>query len=154
MDAETFDRIMLDAIAGEVAARDFYKAAAAKVKDDNVRDIFESLARDEEGHRVKLEEFRFDPKAKVEFEKVRGDYKVAENEDLPDLSFDMDPKEALQLAMKKEQRAMEVYEDLAAQCTDAEFRQLYEELAAMEKEHKTRLEDLFVNAACPEDWGE
>jgi rubrerythrin len=154
MDAETFDRIMLDAINEEIMAREFYKAVAAKMKDPNVRAIFDGFSREEEGHRIKLEEFRFNPKAVVEFEKIPGDYKVAEAEDRPKLSFDMSPKDAFQLAMKKEQQAMETYLDLAAQCTDNEFKKLYEELAGMEKGHKRQLEELFINVAYPEDWGE
>ncbi len=154
MDAETFDRIMLDAIDEEVSAREFYRAAAVKVKDEGVRAIFEELARDEEGHRVKLEEFRFNPLAIVAFENVPGDYKVAEAEKLPRLSLDMSPKDAFQLAMKKEQEAMELYQNLAARCADDEFKKLYDELARMEKGHKRQLETLFVNVAYPEDWGE
>jgi rubrerythrin len=154
MDEETFDRIMLDAINEEAASREFYKSAAARMKNESVRTIFEGLARDEEGHRVKLEEFRFNPMAIVAFEKVEGDYKVAEAEAQPQLSFDMSPKEAFQLAMKKEQQAMEIYESLAAQCADGEFKNLYQELARMEKGHKAKLENLFINAAYPEDWGE
>jgi|WetSurMetagenome_2_1015567.scaffolds.fasta_scaffold689942_2 rubrerythrin len=154
MDAEAFDRIMLEAINEEVMAREFYTSAAKKIKDKNVRAIFEELAQDEERHRVKLEEFRFNPIARVAFERVSGDYHVAESEDRPQLSFDMSPKDAFQLAMKKEQEAMEAYEYLAAQCTKIEFKNLYRQLAGMEKAHKTKLENLFINAAYPEDWGE
>lgn len=151
MDADTFDRIMQESIAEEIAARDFYKEAASRVEDRNIKDIFETLSREEEQHRVTLETFRFDPTAKVQFEKV-DDYKVAEGERTPELSFDMSPREAFQLAMKKEQRAMEIYESFASQCADPELSKLYNELAEMERGHKTKLEDLFVNAAYPEAW--
>ena len=154
MDADTFDSIMIEAIGEEIKARDFYSEAASKMKDKNVRTIFEGLSREEEFHRVKLEEFRFNPSAVVEFEKIPADYMVAEAESLPSLSFEMSPRDAFQLAMKKEQKAMEAYERLAARCTDAEFKKLYLELAAMEKGHKARLEELFINTAYPEDWGD
>ncbi len=154
MDADAFNSIMIEAIAREVASRDFYRAAAKKVRDASARAVLEGLAADEEEHRSRLEEFRFDPGAVVEFEKVPEDAKVAEAEETVSLSFDMKPKDVFQVAMKKEQAAMEAYQDLAARCTVGEFRKLFEELAAMEQAHKTRLENLFVNAAYPEDWGE
>ena len=154
MDAETFDRIMLEAINEEVMAREFYTSAAEKMNDENVRVIFEELARDAEGHRVRLEEFRFNPVARVEFENVPDDFHVAESQESIRLSPDMSPKDAFQLAMKKEQESMEIYERLAAVCKEPEFKNLYLELAGMEKGHKAKLENLFINAAYPEDWGE
>jgi len=77
MDADAFNSIMIEAIAREVASRDFYRAAAKKVRDASARAVLEGLAADEEEHRSRLEEFRFDPGAVVEFEKVPEDAKVA-----------------------------------------------------------------------------
>ena len=151
MDAETFDRIMLESIAAEIAARDFYRQAAERIAESATRDVFLSLSADEERHREILETFRFNPEARVEFEKVT-DYAVAEAEQVPDLSFEMSPADALQVAIKKEQEAMELYQRFADQCEDAEIRKLYTELAAMERGHKARLEDLFVGTAYPEKW--
>jgi rubrerythrin len=151
MDADTFDRIMIDAIAEEVAARDFYKEAAGRIDDASVKKIFEGLSRDEEHHRVTLETFRFNPIAKVEFERVK-DYKVAESEKAPALSFELTPKEAFQIAMKKEQRSLEIYQSFADQCESQEVKKLYLELAEMERGHKAKLEELFTNAAYPEVW--
>ena len=151
MDHETFDKIMLESIAAEIAARDFYKQAAERIADPAAKDVFLSLSADEERHREILETFRFNPEARVEFEKVT-DYAVAEAEQIPDLTFDTSPADALQIAIKKEQAAMETYQRFADQCEDAETKKLYTELAAMERGHKARLEDLFVDTAYPETW--
>ena len=151
MNAAEFDRIMQESIAEEIAARDFYREAAAKVTDAGVKAILEELARDEEQHRGILETFRFDPLARVEFEETE-DLRVAEEEEMPEPSFVMTPKEAFGLAMKKEQKAMETYQRLASGCRDAETRKLYEELARMERGHKAKLEKLFVDVAYPETW--
>ncbi len=64
----------------------------------------------------------------------------------------MSPREALQLATKKEQKSAEVYRHLAGASRDAEFQRTYAELAEMERGHKVKLEELFVNAAYPESW--
>lgn len=151
MDPEFFDRLMLDAIAEEIAARDFYQKAARQVKDRNVAALFEQLSKDENEHRNTLETFRFNPLAGVEFARAQ-DFRVSEQEAEPPLSLDMSPKEALQLAMKKEEKAAEMYRRLAAGCRDPGISRLYLELAEMERGHKCRLEELFVNAAYPECW--
>ncbi len=152
MDADAFDRIMQESIAEEIAARDFYRKAASRIQDPNVKAIFEELARDEEQHRATLETFRFDPLARVAFEKAE-DFGVSEGQErIAAPSLDMTPKDAFQLAMKKEEQAVAVYGRLAEGCRDPETRRLYEELAEMERGHKVRLERLFVDVAYPEDW--
>jgi rubrerythrin len=98
MDPESFDRLMLEAIAEEIAARDFYQQAALQMQDPSVAAIFEQLAKEENEHRNTLETFRFNPLARVEFARAQ-DYRVSEQEEEQSLSFDIGPKEALQLAM-------------------------------------------------------
>lgn len=151
MDADTFDRLMLGAIAEETAARDFYRRVAQQVKDPNVAAIFEQLSKDENEHRDTLETFRFNPLAQVEFARV-ADFQIAEQEADVAPSFDMSPKDALQLAIKKEQSSAEAYRRMAAASRNPEFRRIYVELAEMERGHKVKLEELFVNAAYPERW--
>lgn len=151
MNAETFDKLMLRSIEQEIEARDFYREAAKRVADTSVKEIFEEMARQEDQHRETLETFRFNPTARVEFERVE-DFGVAEEAELPPLSMDLSPAEAFQLAMKKEQAALEFYAKWAAVTRDAELKRVYEELAEMERGHKARIEELYVNAAFPEAW--
>ena len=151
MDAETFDLVMQEAIAEEVAAAEFYAQAARRMKDAGARSIFEQLSTDELHHRNILETFRFNPLARIEFGHA-PDYRVAEKEKQPPLSFEMSPKEAFQLAMKKEEQAMGIYTEMAEGCKNPETRKLYLQLAEMERGHKARLEELFINAAYPEAW--
>ena len=151
MDPQTFDTLILNAIDEEIAAARFYREAAQRMQAPSVRDIFEQLAADECHHRDTLETFRFNPLARLEFEHV-VDYHVSEMETMPSLSFEMSPREAFQLAMKKEEQALRAYTCMAEGCRDSEMRRIYFELAEMERAHKARLEELFVNAACPEVW--
>ncbi len=151
MDPEAFDRMVLEAIAAEIAARDFYLWAARQIKDPGVAEIFQRLSGEENEHRATLETLRFNPLARVEFARA-ADYGVAEQEaDVP-FSASMSPKEALQLAMKKEEHAAANYRAFAGACQDPEVRRTYLELAEMERGHKSRLEELFVNVAYPESW--
>ena len=151
MDPEKFDKVMLDAIAEEIAARDFYGRVAQQVKDPHVAAMFAQFSKDENEHSVTLETFRFNPLARVEFARVQ-DYLVAEQEPEVAPSLDMSPKDALRLAIKKEQQSAELYRRLAEGATDKELKRMYTELAEMERGHKVKLEELFVNAAYPESW--
>jgi rubrerythrin len=151
MDSHTFDTLMLKAIDEEIAAANFYREAAKHMQVPAVRAIFERLSTDEIHHRDTLETFRFNPVARVAFEHV-VDFHVSERETMPPLTFDLTPREAFQLAMKKEEQALTAYTRMAEECRDAEMRKVYVELAEMERGHKSQLEELFVNAACPEAW--
>ena len=47
---------------------------------------------------------------------------------------------------------MQMYTGLANATDDAEQKKLFTELAAMERGHKARLEDIYTNMAFPEAW--
>jgi rubrerythrin len=54
--------------------------------------------------------------------------------------------------MKKEQAAMKHYTQLADACTDPDQKNIFLELAAMEREHKNKMEAAFVDIGYPEVW--
>ena len=81
-----------------------------------------------------------------------ADYKVSETVDEPELSMDMKPADAFALAMKKEEEAMVQYTALADECPDAEKKRVFLDLAAMERAHKRKMEDAFVDIGYPEVW--
>ena len=58
-----------------------------------------------------------------------------------------DPK-----AMKKEAEAMKQYTEMADICSDAEKRQVFLDLAAMERDHKLKMETAFTDIGYPEVW--
>lgn len=137
------------AIANEVEAHEFYTKVSERSTNASVKRTFAELAADELSHKKFLEGCRVDP---TQLQKIQTgpDYKVAEATELPELSIDMKPADALALAMKKEQEAARFYEGLAANAKDAVTRSMFENLARMEIGHKTRIEDLFVNIGYPE----
>jgi rubrerythrin len=76
-----------------------------------------------------------------------ADYKVSETVELPKLSLSMKPVDAIALAMKKEQQAVEFYTDLANQTNDSSIKQACLELAKMEAGHKNKLEGVYTDIA-------
>lgn len=151
MDKQIYDDILMRAIQGEIEAAEFYADVAAQSENEHIRDMFTSFSEDEKRHRRILEGFRQNPSAAVAFQKV-PDFHVSETVEVPPLSIDMKPVEAVALAMKKEEAAMRQYNALAEACSDPEQKNLFLELAAMERGHKAKLETAFVDIGFPEVW--
>lgn len=151
MKADTFEKIIDFAINNEVEAYEFYRDAAIKVIDPQLKDVFEDLAKEELEHKQFLKDFAAGGLESIKLDEV-SDYKIAETLDKPKLSVDMSFADAISLAIKNEQEAMEMYNKLAAACLDEEHKKLFVELEKMEIMHKTRLEDIYINVAYAEVW--
>jgi rubrerythrin len=135
---ESVDDILGFAIAGEVAANQFYMELAGKMKNPAMAKVFEDFAKEELGHKSKLEAIkqgeRLEPTEKVAELKI-ADYLV-DTEPKPD----MDYKDALVLAMKKEKAAYRLYLDLAAVAEAEELTNMFLYIAQEEAKHKLRFE--------------
>jgi rubrerythrin len=144
------DAILAEAIGQELEANRFYKEAAALVKNSSVKETFLQLAKDELDHKGLLERFRDDPSLESKIGPPVNDYKIAESEPLPQLTVEMALKDAIALAMKKEQLAAELYGSLRASASAPEVKTMFENLRFMELGHKARLENIFVDIGYPE----
>lgn len=152
MDKQTYRDILDDAIEGEIEAQRFYKEVAERVQSPFLNELFSALADEEGMHRKILEGFREKEDMAIHFPTV-PDYHVAETvASSPPLSMEMSPADAIALAMKKEEAAMRRYTRLAEACTDAAQQKVFFELAAMERGHKAKMENAFVDIGYPEVW--
>ncbi|KLK87349.1 ferritin [Methanoculleus sediminis] len=151
MDTEEYRSIISNAIDREIEAYTFYRTVREKVTDENLKDLFNELAGEESQHRKTLEGFLTKEPAKLGFNTQR-DYKVAQTLETPPLSADLKPLDGLVIAIRKELDAMQMYTQLASLSLDPEQMELFESLAAMERGHKARLEDIYTNMAFPEAW--
>lgn len=150
-DLKRYIDILSMAIENEVEAYEFYLGVYEKVSDPNIKSIFKELAEQELGHRDLLSSYLNNDAKPLSFSQV-PDYKISETIDRPKLSLSMKPVDAIALAMKNEEDAMRMYQNLADNSTDAEQKDLFMNLANMEKGHKAQLEDLYTNMAFPETW--
>ena len=139
------------AMANEVEAQKFYADAADKLRDPNLKKMFGQFSEEEKKHREILKGIYISNLIGEYFDE-KMDYKVAETVDVPELSIDMKPADAIALAMKKEEEAMVQYTELAEECPDAEKKKIFLDLAAMERGHKRKMEDAFVDIGYPEVW--
>jgi rubrerythrin len=151
MDLGDFKDIIKFAMANEVEAQKFYEDAAKRLKDPHLQSMFMQFADEEKKHREILKGIYISNRIGEYFDETR-DYHVAEGIDTPELSIDMKPADALALAMKKEEEAMVQYTELAESCPDAAKKKVFQDLAAMERGHKMKMETAFVDIGYPEVW--
>ncbi len=142
MDEKKFQEIIQFAIDKEIEAFNFYIEASKNSKYSGGRDLFLSLAKDEEGHRKLLENLNMEKVSQKRIEKVPdlhiSDYMV-EVEMKPDLSY----AEILLIAMKREERSLKLYNDMKESNTDEDLKRLFTFLSNEEAKHKLRLEKIY-----------
>lgn len=151
MDLNEFKEVIKFAMANEVEAQKFYEDAAQKLEDPHLKSMFKTFAEEEKGHREILKKIYISNRIGEYFDETR-DYKISEEIDAPELSTQMKPADALALAMKKEEEAMVQYTELAEACPDTAKKQIFLDLAAMERGHKLKMENAFVDIGYPEVW--
>jgi len=135
---ESVEEILDFAIAREVESNRFYTDLAARVERTAMRKVFEDFAKEELGHKAKLEAVK------------RGEYEVKQAEvaslGMADYLVDVEPtadisyQDALVVAMKKEKAAYRLYLDLAVIAEAEELTDLFLSLAQEEAKHKLRFE--------------
>ena len=137
---QSADDILDFAIAREQESHDWYMELAGKASKDHTKQTFEQFAKEELGHKAKLEGVKAGKRIVGSANKVMDlkmtDYLV------PDDSGDaeIDYQQALLLAMKKEKAAFKLYSDLAAKVDDPGLSELFSNLAQEEAKHKLRFE--------------
>lgn len=151
MKNDEFRSVIDFAIENEVEAYEFYRDAALKVKDQQLKETFEDLAKEEKEHKVFLEEFLVSSVDHIKLDEFK-DYKVSETIDRPKLSVDMGFAEAIGLAIKNEEDAMNMYRDLSSACLDEDEKELFLGLMKMEQMHKVKLEKIYLEVAYAEVW--
>lgn len=151
MTPEEYKKIISTAIDREVEAYTFYKTVSGKVKDANLKKLFLELAGEETKHREFLQGLLSKDVKSLKFSATK-DYKVGDSIETPELTADLTPVDGLVVAIKKELEAMQMYTALANNSTAADQKKMFLELASMERGHKARLEDIYVNMAFAEKW--
>lgn len=151
MGTEEYKMILKFAVKCEIEANEYYMAIAKKAKDASVKQLFTKLAADELDHRKSLEAYLKTEAKPLVFAKPI-DYKISETVEKPVISANMKFADAVALAMKNEQEAMDMYNAMAASSQSAEQKKMFDALAVMEEGHKANLEGIYNNAAYAEVW--
>jgi len=134
----SIEEILDFAIAGETEAGRFYTDLAVQTDNPAMREVFESFAKEELGHKARLEGVKksnIQPKVEDVADLKIADYTVDVKP-----SPNMDYQSAIILAMKKEKAAFKLYTTLASKMQDPELRDMFLSLAQEEAKHKLRFE--------------
>jgi len=146
MEFENLDAILDFAIAKEIEAAEFYTNISKQEVFSGAGKMFEEFAQEERKHQRMLEEFKTkgavasmeDYNFKWITDIKRSDY-VVDLEYSPGMAYN----EILILAMKREEKALKLYNDFLAQADSDESRTLFKILCQEEAKHKLALETMY-----------
>jgi rubrerythrin len=141
MNLNSLDEILRFAIRKEADAAAFYRMAADR-SNPGVNKAFQELAKEEDGHRKKLE--GFDPKKveKMEVKETKGLGLSEMMEDVP-YSSDMSYADLLRMAIKNEEKSQSLYASTAKMVKEPNLKKLLLVLAQEESTHKEKLEKIY-----------
>jgi rubrerythrin len=144
---ESFVAVLDYAIEKEMEANQFYEDLAKKMKNPVMSKVFEAFAKEELGHKAKLQAIK--QGKEIQPAKEITDLKIADYTVDVEPSAEMSYQDALILAMKKEKVAFRLYLDLADQVENEDQKALFLSLAQEEAKHKLRFEieydDVMLN---------
>ena len=143
MDRQTIHSIIDFAIDTEIDSYDFYKEAINKTEDLQAKIIFGNLAEEELKHKEFLEKLLKDDSYSFDLEQFT-DYKISEDIYKDDYSEQIDLKDAIAIAIKKEEEAMYMYKALSDDSVNKEVKDLFLDLSKMEQMHKVKLEEIYI----------
>ena len=144
MSFESFEEIISFAIEREKEAVDFYEEASSLEPYAWAKESFKGFAAEERKHQALLEGF-------LKGEKTVSDYKfewipdIKRSNYLVDMEYEkgMLYPDALRLAMKREEKALALYNDLQEKVDNEELINVFKMLAQEEAKHKLALETLY-----------
>jgi rubrerythrin len=150
----TISSVLEKAIQKEIEAQELYRDLSGAVKNDAARDMFRQLSQVEKKHEELLRKYQRGElgEGSLKAEHV-VDYHIAEHLVPLPVRLDMRLDEVLLLAANREKASHELYLSLAKEHPPGRARELLEDLASQELEHKHRVEDLYTEVAFPQTDG-
>jgi rubrerythrin len=142
MDEKKFKEIIQFAIDKEIKSFNFYTSASQVAKYSGAKELFSDLADQEVGHRKLLEKLDMEKIAQAKIEKI-PDLKISDYLVEAEFRPDMPYADILRTAMKMEERALKLYNDIKESNQDKNLNKLFSFLANEEAKHKLRLEKIY-----------
>jgi rubrerythrin len=150
----TLEWVLRKAIQKEVASWLLYNNLSRKLEQPAAREACRNLALKEKEHERRLGQYL---DGEIESGALDGcqvlDYKIAEHLEQPSVYPDMKPADVFLLAARREKAAHDLYQALAQLHPPGKARDLLEELACEEMEHKNQVELLYNEVAFPQTDG-
>lgn len=140
----SFEEIIEYAIEKEKEAAAFYADAATQESFSGVKDMLLEMSEEEKKHQTMLESIGKKQEV-VEKYKLKWIPDLKRSDYLVDIEYDkgMPYADLLRLAMKREEKALKMYNDLQAKAEDEEHIKVFKILCQEEAKHKLKLESLY-----------
>ncbi len=142
--------IIQEAIDLTMGSREIYLTMADLVERPETKETLRYLAKNESSHKRFLEKIL--DEAVCPLEVPIEDTHVSEFLKCSHITRKMSPKEALVLAIKREEALHKFYKYLESIQPPGEIRNLLQEMALIKLEHKDKLEYIYDDVAFPEVW--
>ena len=150
----TVQYVIDKAIEKEIEAQTMYHNLAEASRDEAAKDMFRQLTGVEKKHEDLLRRYLSGDLGEEGLKKEAVlDYRIAEHFYLPEMTPDMELDDVLLLAANREKASHELYKSLAGVQPEGKMRELFEDLAAQELDHKHRMEDYYTDVAFPQTSG-
>ncbi|WP_419661454.1 Rbr6: ruberythrin [Desulfosarcina variabilis str. Montpellier] len=144
MDFNSFEEILDFAIEREKQAVKFYQRLVDQETFPASKQTLTEFVEEETKHQRLLEDFKKGKRSIVEY-KYEWIPDIKRSDYIVDMKYEpgMDFAEILRLAMKREEKALRLYNALATKTDDAECIKLFKLLAQEEAKHKQTFETLY-----------
>lgn len=150
MDQATFKKVIDFAIEKEEEAAEFYEDASSRADKVNIKEMFKQMVAIEQGHKRKLEEINEKTISEYAIKNIPN-LKISDYLTEASVSPEMSYQDVLILGMKREEKAYDLYNDLAKDCQDEELQKVFQILAQEEAKHKLRFETEYDEYVLTED---
>jgi rubrerythrin len=142
LDFETFQEAIGFAKEKEDAAIHFYESAGQVAKNPGSKVMFGEMADEERKHFKFLDEMQEEDIQSFPVTKIQ-DLKISQYTQNVPFNPDLDYRQILIVAMKKEEEAYKLYSDLADMTSNSKLSKLFHILAREEAKHKLKLESEY-----------
>jgi rubrerythrin len=144
MNFESIEEILQFAIEKEEEAATFYKDVAAQEPFAGAKETFLDFAREEEKHAALLRDFEGSQDKIAEY-KLKWIPDMKRSDYIVDMVYEkgMHYTDILRLAMKREEKALALYNELQSKTDTDEYVRLFQILAQEEAKHKQFLEGMY-----------
>ena len=144
MNFNSVEEIINYAIEREKEAVQFYEEISKQEAFSGTRKTFEDFAKEERKHQAMLEDFSIN-KEKISEYKLEWITDIKRSDYLVDMEYEkgMHYTDILRLAMKKEEKALKLYNDLSKKADSENVIKLFKLLAQEEAKHKGYIEGLY-----------
>ncbi len=152
MEFGSIDDILKFAIDREIEAVDFYKDLADQATRNSLKETFVRFAAEEQkhadmlsdiaGHKDKIDSYEFAEITDLKISDYMVEMEYEQGMPMPDI---------LRIAMKREEKAVKLYGDLAAKAGNDDAKKVFDMLAQEEKKHKLALETMYDDYLADQD---